>query len=579
MKFGVLGPLTVRTADGTPVPIRGKRLRTLLSVLLVHAGRPVPSHQLVDALWEGEPPKSYLSNLHTYVSRLRDRLPDLRIDHTDGLYTARVDPADLDLLVFRGRVDAARLAVRRGEHALAADLYRGALELFRDRPLLDLDAPALEPEISHLESTRLLLVEDRFEAELNAGRHVEVVAELEALVAERPTRERLCRQLMLALCAAGRQADALAAYRTTRDRLVEAVGVEPGPALRRLHREILRGDVPEPTPAEATPPESAAFPICQLPPDTADFSGRRAEVARLVAELSAPDGPVPVVVLTGQPGAGKTALAVRVAHLLRARFPDGQLFLDLKGAADTPRDPGDLLAGLLRALQVDVPEDVAERAAALRAALADRRVLVVLDDAAHAGQVRALLPGTAGCAVLVTARKRMDDLAGATPVPVGPFTPEDARELLAAVAGPERVTAERDAADEVARLCGHLPLAVRIAATRLAARAHLGIGAFAERLADERGRLDELGVDGRGVRSELARAHRRLCPQARRAAERLAALGPRDVREREFVAVVADAAVEELVRSGLLLPRGLDAAGEPLYRLPELFRVYALEPR
>ncbi|CAL9378449.1 Regulatory protein AfsR [Actinosynnema sp. ALI-1.44] len=574
MKFGVLGPLTVRTADGAPVPIRGKRLRTLLSVLLVHAGRPVPSHQLVDALWEGEPPKSYLSNLHTYVSRLRDRLPDLRIDNTDGLYTARVDPADLDLLVFRGRVDAARLAVRRGEHALAADLYRGALELFRDRPLLDLDAPALEPEISHLESTRLLLVEDRFEAELNAGRHVEVVAELEALVAERPTRERLCRQLMLALCAAGRQADALAAYRTTRDRLVEAVGVEPGPALRRLHREILRGEVPEPPPAE-----SAAFPICQLPPDTADFSGRRAEVARLVAELSAPDGPVPVVVLTGQPGAGKTALAVRVAHLLRARFPDGQLFLDLKGSADTPREPGDLLAGLLRALQADVPEDVAERAAALRAVLADRRVLVVLDDAAHAGQVRALLPGTAGCAVLVTARKRVDDLAGATPVPVGPFTPADARELLAAVAGPERVAAEREAADEVARLCGHLPLAVRIAATRLAARAHLGIGAFAERLADERRRLDELCVDGRGVRTELARAHRRLCPQARRAAERLAALGPRDVREREFVAVVEDAAVEELVRSGLLLPRGLDAAGEPLYRLPELFRVYALEPR
>ncbi|WP_309116063.1 BTAD domain-containing putative transcriptional regulator [Saccharothrix sp.] len=579
MKFGVLGPLTVRTSDGAPVPIRGKRLRTLLSVLLVHAGRPVAAHQLVDALWEGEPPKSYLSNLHTYVSRLRERLPDLRIDHTDGLYTARVDPADLDLLVFRGRVDAARLAVRRGEHALAADLYRSALELFRDRPLLDLDAPALEPEISHLESTRLLLVEDRFEAELNAGRHVEVVAELEALVAEQPTRERLCRHLMLALCAAGRQADALAAYRTTRDRLVEAVGVEPGPALRRLHREILRGDVPEPQ----TAPQAPVFPICQLPPDTADFRGRRAEVGRLVAELSASDGPVPVVVLAGQPGVGKTALAVRVAHQLRTRFPDGQLFLDLKGSSTAPRAPGDLLAGLLRALHTDVPEDVAERAATLRAVLADRRVLVVLDDAAHAGQVRALLPGTAGCAVLVTARKRMDDLAGATPVPVGPFTPDDARELLAAVAGPERVAAEEAAADEVARLCGHLPLAVRIAATRLAARAHLGIGAFAERLADERARLDELSVDGRGVRSELAHAHQRLCPPARWAAERVAALGPRDVREQDVADLLTDldgdAVVEELMRTGLLLSRGVDPAGEPLYRLPELFRLYVLESR
>ncbi|MFI9814411.1 AfsR/SARP family transcriptional regulator [Saccharothrix variisporea] len=575
MKFGVLGPLTVRTSDGVPVPIRGKRLRTLLSVLLVHAGRPVAAHQLVDALWEGEPPKSYLSNLHTYVSRLRDRLPDLRIDHTDGLYTARVHPDDLDLLVFRGRVDAARLAVRRGEHAMAADLYRSALALFRDRPLLDLDAPALEPEISHLESTRLLLVEDRFEAELAAGRHVEVVAELEALVAEQPTRERLCRQLMLALCAAGRQADALAAYRTTRDRLVEAVGVEPGPALRRLHREILRGDVPEPPPVGG---EASVFPICQLPPDTADFRGRHAEQRRLVAELSAA-GPVPVVVLTGQAGVGKTALAVRVAHRLRARFPDGQLFLDLGGSGATPRAPGDLVAGLLRALQADVPDDVAERVAALRAVLADRRVLVVLDDAGHADQVRALLPGTTGSAVLVTALRRMDDLAGSTPVPVGPLAPEDARELLAAVAGTERVAAEVVAADEVARWCGHLPAAVRIAGTRLAQRPHLGLRAFAERLADERGRLDELCVGGVGVRSGLERVHGRLCPRARWAAGRIADLGPREVTEREVTGLFGDVVVEELMAFGLLEPRGVDRAGEPRYRLPELFRVFVLEQR
>ncbi|MER5267341.1 BTAD domain-containing putative transcriptional regulator [Actinosynnema sp. NPDC002837] len=567
-------------SDGAHVQIRGRRLRTLLAVLLMHAGKPVSVNHLVDAIWDGDPPKSYLSNLHTYVSRLRERLPGLRIDHVDGQYLLRVGPGDLDLLVFRAKVDAARLAARRGEHALAADLYRSALALWRDRPVADLDVSALEPEISHGETTRLLVVEDRFEAELAAGRHVEVVGELEAAVAEHPTRERLCRQLMIALCGAGRQADALAVYRTARDAMVDALGLEPSPALRRLHQEILRGDVPEP----AAEPVEPAFPLCQLPPDTADFAGRGGELEQVVAALRANAASVPVVVLTGEPGVGKTALAIRVAHRLRAEFPDGQLFADLAGTTPNPKQARDVLGSLLRALWrngAPIPEDLEDRAGAVRACLADRRVLVVLDDAASAAQVRALLPGTAGCAVLVTGRGRLDGLAGSTSLAVPPFGVDEARALLGRIAGRERVELERAAADEVVALCGGVPLAVRIAATRLAARRHLSVRSLADRLADERGRLDELAVGGLQVRPAVASSYAALAPPARAGLRRLALLGPVDVAESVVAAVLgvpdADGVVEELVRSSLLTPGGLNAGGQPLYRLPELVRVYGVE--
>lgn len=546
----------------------------------MHAGKPVSVNHLVDAIWDGDPPKSYLSNLHTYVSRLRERLPGLRIDHVDGQYLLRVGPGDLDLLVFRAKVDAARLAARRGEHALAADLYRSALALWRDRPVADLDVSALEPEISHGETTRLIVLEDRFEAELAAGRHVEVVGELEAAVAEHPTRERLCRQLMIALCGAGRQADALAVYRTTRDVMVEALGLEPSPALRRLHQEILRGDVP----GLSAEPVEPAFPLCQLPPDTADFEGRGGELEQVVAALRANTASVPVVVLTGEPGVGKTALAIRVAHRLRAEFPDGQLFAHLAGTSPNPKQARDVLGSLLRALWrkgAAIPEDLEDRTAAIRACLADRRVLVVLDDAASAAQVRALLPGTAGCAVLVTGRGRLDGLAGSTSLAVPPFTADEARALLGRIAGRDRVELERAAADEVVALCGGVPLAVRIAATRLVARRHMSVRSLADRLADERGRLDELAVGGLQVRAAVASSYATLSAPARAGLRRLASLGPTDIAESVVAAVLdvpdADGVVEELVRSSLLTPGGVDAGGQPLYRLPELVRVYGVE--
>ncbi|GGU35461.1 AfsR/SARP family transcriptional regulator [Lentzea flava] len=579
MKFGVLGPLTVTTSDGVPITVGGARLRTLLAVLLFHAGNPISVGRLVDTVWDGAPPKSHLSNLHTYISRLRDRLDGVRIDHFDGQFCLYLPPDALDLLRFRREAEAGRLAVRGGDPAAAAEHFRAALAQWRDRPLPDLSVPGLEAEITELEATRLNLVEECFAAELATGRGGELVGELQAAVAEHPTRERLCGQLMTALCEAGRQADALAVYRTARATLVDALGVEPGPELRQLHEKILRGEPPRLSAALRT-----GFPICQLPPDVADFSGRAPMLDELTNVLRASTSTVPVVVLTGKPGVGKTALAMRVAHQLRSEFPDGQLFTRLTGATREPKQAHDTLAGLLRATGASgasIPDDPEERAALFRARLADRRVLVVLDDAASPHQVRPLLPGTPGCAVLVSSRTRLSGLAGVQRFAVLPFTDDEARHFLERVAGPARVGAEPVAASRVAAMCGNLPLALRIAATRLATRPQLSLRYLARRLGDERHRLDELAISDLQVRASLAVSYDALTPLGRKAFRRMSLLGPHSVPG-WVVAVLLDAAdadgvLEELVEASLLDPAGSDAAGEPRYRMHDLLRVFGAE--
>ncbi|MGK3208138.1 BTAD domain-containing putative transcriptional regulator [Amycolatopsis sp. MEPSY49] len=566
--FGVLGPLAVEGPPGHWVTLRGDRQRTLLAVLLLNANQHVHVDVLVEALWPEQPPKSYASNLHTYLSRLRERIDGLRVDHGPPGYRLRVEPDELDLLAFRAAVADGQ---RAGDAVTASRHYRRALAQWRGPVLAGLHVPRLDADVARLESERLAVFEDCVDAELTAGRHGELTGELQAMITEHPLRERLAAQLMIALHRAGRQADSLEIYRRLRTTLIEELGVEPGAEARRVHAAVLRGEDPVP---RMPPP---VWPVCQLPPDIADFTGRDAELAELTGVLGRDTG-VPVAVLTGEPGAGKSTLAVRAAHRLRARFPDGQLYVPLSG-----REIGEVLADLLRALGVPgpaVPDDVRARAAVFRGRLADRRVLVVLDDAGDPEHVRALLPGTPGCAVLVTSRQRLSGLAGAHRLALGPLSDDEAAELLNRLAG-ARVTRERADAGRIIAACARLPLALRIAGSRLAIRPHLRLGELADRLEDEVRRLDELTVSDLAVRSSIALSHEGLRPPARRAFRLLGRCRLADLPAWAVTTLIgtpdADEAVEELVEASLLEARGPDATGEGRYRMHDLVRLYAAE--
>jgi DNA-binding SARP family transcriptional activator/tetratricopeptide (TPR) repeat protein len=568
-KFGVLGPLQITGPDGRWVRLRGDRQRSLLAVLLFHANERVPVERLVDALWPDVPPKSYASNLHTYVSRLRDRLGTTVIDHAGPGYRLLVADEDLDLLTFRAAGESGRAALRRGDAGTAARHLRLALDQWRGHPLADLTLPVLDAEVARLEIERLTVFEDWADAELAAGRHTELLGELQVAVAENPLRERLVGQLMRALRRAGRQADALTVYRDARATLVEETGLEPGADLRAVHTEILRGD-----------DLTDEWPIRQLPADPRVFTGRDHAVDELTALLTEPGG-LPVV-LTGEPGVGKSSLAVRVAHRLRPAFPDGQLYAHLAGAT-APRPVDDVLTDLLRSLGVTgpgIPDDVHAKAAVLRSRLADRRVLLVLDDAADPGQVRPLLPGTASIAVLVTSRRRLSGLLSAHRVTVGSLTDDEALDLLAAIAGP-RVTADPDGAARIAAACGNLPLALRIAGTRLALRPRLRLTTLADRLEDERRRLDELSVSDLQVRAGLALSYAALTGPARATFRLIGAAAVTGMPAWAITVlqngVAGEDAVDELVESSLLQPAADDACGEPRYEMHDLVLTFARE--
>jgi DNA-binding SARP family transcriptional activator/energy-coupling factor transporter ATP-binding protein EcfA2 len=580
--FRVLGPLEVRGTSG-PVPLTGARQRVVLAALLVRANRVVPLGDLVDAVWPERPPATARDQVVNVVSALRRLVGRAAgegwLETQPPGYVVRLGPGQLDVEDFEELVRNADAASAAGRPGDAARALRGALSLWRGPALADVPATFAATEARRLSELRLAAVEKLMDAEFAVGRHREVVPELTQLVAEYPLRERLRGQLMLALHAAGRTADALAAYRSGRRLLVDELGLEPGAALQRIERAILT-DTEVGEPASGAP----AGPPAQLPRDVADFTGRRAEIAAIRERLEAtPSTAVRVVAVVGPPGVGKSTLVNHVAHGLRAEFPGGQLHASLRG----DRDPFEVLAEMLRALGTPagaIPEDLPERVRLYRSLTARRQLLIVLDGVADVAHARPLLPGDPGCAVLMTSRSALTGLEGAHRITLGAMSSEDAVALLGATAGPGRVTAEPAAAQMIAELCGRYPLALRVAGARAAARPELSLRRLAERLGAPERRLDELRAGDLDVRSTMAAGIGTLPLELSQPARRLALLGVGSFPLWTVVAVLgvtAEAAedlVDQLVDRQVVEYAGVDDAGQHRYRFPELIRLYLRFP-
>ncbi|MFC7403664.1 AfsR/SARP family transcriptional regulator [Georgenia alba] len=522
LEVQLLGPMTVLRRGRDVTPRSGKQ-RIVLAALALAGGRPVSTDQLVDDVWGEEPVPSAPRTLRVYVARLRELLGDGVILTAPGGY--RLDGARVTLDVEGFDADTAAAAEAEGEGDLerAVESLRAARARWRGEPLVDVRSPALrESHVPRLTERRLQATERRCDLEITLGRPETAVADLRDVVAEAAYREHAWALLMRALYSAGRQAEALDAYRQAAGILVEDLGTDPGEELRRTHQAVLTGELPTAPRAPEPPPHPATEVPHQLPARPGGFVGRDGQVDQLLAWLAEPDG-TPVVVISGPPGVGKSALALRAAHEATDAFPDGQLFVDLRGFSGEQRlTAADALPRFLRALGVPgerIPADVDEQAALYRSRLAGRRVLVVADNAGTADVVRPLLPGESGCAVLVTSRDRFVELAAsdaARLLPLDPLAPQDSARALAAQISHERVSREPDAAARLAQACGGLPVALRIAGATLAARPHLGLEDYlAELQADENRRWE--GVDRAPVAAAFASSCATLAPEVRRA--------------------------------------------------------------
>ncbi|WP_412539200.1 BTAD domain-containing putative transcriptional regulator [Longispora sp. K20-0274] len=566
LNFLALGPLEVW--DGhTRVALGGRRQELLVGALLLDAGRVLSVDGLVEVLWGAGPPRTAVGQIRDRVRRLRGVLgADLAryLVTRQGGYCLDVPDEACDLRVFDRRLDRARAARDAGAADEAAAAWAAALGLWRGRPLSGLDSPAFDSAVTRWEERRLTAVEDWAEVELARGRHRDLVADLAGHVAEHPLRERLRGGLVLALYRSGRHADALAECAEARRVAWAELGVEPGPALRDLERAMTTGDPSIDVPAAAPVPR-------QLPPDTARLVGRTTALARITGGT--------LTLVTGPAGVGKTTLAVHAAHRIRDRHPGGELFANLGGGLRRV-DPGDVQRRFLHALGApSVPGDPEERTALYRSTLADRRLVVLLDDAADEAQVRPLLVG-AGSAVIVTSRSRLPGLTSADVVELSPMDLADAVDLLAAVVGRDRVAADPGAAAALAGYCGHLPLALRTAAARLLTRPRWSLADLAARLAGERDRLDVLAAGDLTVRASLGVSYEGLDPAAATTLRRLARLGvpaaPAWIAH-ALLDAPAEAVLDALADAHLLDVDAPDGLGRVRYRLHDLVRLYAAE--
>ncbi|MFD6067035.1 AfsR/SARP family transcriptional regulator [Amycolatopsis lurida] len=530
---GVLGPLEVAVNGHVFEDLGGPRLRIVLALLAADAGRAVSVAALVEGLWRAQAPPDAARTARTYVSRLRGTLrrthsgaDDLIVTRPPG-YALRVGPDMLDSARFERLAAAGRRALDAGHADTAADRLAAALALWRGDAYGEFTGiAALHAEGERLERLRLTTVQDRIEADLATGSGEMLIAELEGLLARHPEYERLWGQLMTALYRAGRQADALRAYQRAREVLVEGSGLDPSAGLAGIHRQILAQDSRLFHPRTAEPVHAPETRPAQLPPAVRAFTGRSGALAELDAILPGKTAPVVIVVVSGTAGVGKSALAVHWAHRVAARFPDGQLYVNLRGfdTAGSPLDPADALRRFLTALgvpEVRLPVDRDALTGLYRSVLTGKQVLLVLDNAGDVEQIRPLLPGSPGCLVLVTSRHRFTSLLaveGAHALDVGLLPWNEARDLLARRLGQERVEREPLAVTAIIDGCARLPLALAIVAARATSRPGLRLASLVNQLRDMTSALDTLrgGDPATDIRAVFSWSYRALSPSATR---------------------------------------------------------------
>jgi DNA-binding SARP family transcriptional activator/tetratricopeptide (TPR) repeat protein len=613
LTFGVLGPVRV-LRGGQRVRIGSGTTPAVLAALLLSLGRPVSGEVLVDLVWDADMPDNPRAALHNVIWRLRRLLGSEVVESSSDGYEIRAGAGLLDLAEFDGLVAAADDQLGHGDQAKGLVLLEEAVRLWRGPALENIGAGRLRRDMAPKLTERFLSAQERkAQLALDLGQHSELVADLADLVRSFPFREGLAGSLMLALYRGDRPADALAVYADLRGRLAKELGADPGPELQDLHLRMLRRDpglrvgdqrhvpaarlsdpapsAPHRGPGVVGPDGSLTIPGVpqQLPADIGDFTGRERELDVVHHALSSPEGRATgpaVVVIAGPGGAGKSALAVRAAHRLQPQYSDGQLYVDLQGAGSRPLGPAGVLSRFLRAfgiVGVAVPGDLPERAALFRSVVASRRVLILLDNAAAAAQVRQLLPGSPLCGVIVTARRRIGGLPGSQIVQLGMLEDGEAARLLAHLAGESRVRSEPAQAQALAVLCGGLPLALRIAGARLAARPHWQLADLTRRLGARHRRLSELTYGDLSVRASLALSYQGLPATAAVLLRRISLLDVPDFPAWAAAALL-DTSLEQaadlldsLVEAQLLEVATTTATGQRRYRCHDLTREFSRE--